>query len=131
MDKVQALHDFWSSFGIPAYDELTVPIEITDPDTGKLVKNEPPYITYETQLDDFDNTLYLTASIWYRDESWAAISAKEKEISQSIGRGGTTKHYDEGAFWIKKRSPWAQRLNDPDDDMIRRIILQYSIEFLD
>jgi hypothetical protein len=120
MDKLQALHDFWSSFGIPAYDELTVP------DGAEL-----PYITYEAASDDFENTLYLTASIWYRDESWASITAKEKQISEAIGRGGYTKHYDEGAFWLYKRSPWAQRMNDPDDDMIRRIILQYSIEFLD
>lgn len=125
MDKMHAYHQFWNSFGIPAFDELTVPDEING------IKVVPPYITYETATDDFDNTLFLTASIWYRDESWEAVTEKEKQIAEYIGRGGQTVHYDDGAFWIKKRSPWAQRMQDPDDDMIRRIILQYSIEFLD
>lgn len=120
MDKLQAYSKFWESFGIPAYDELTVP------DGAQL-----PYITYETATDDFDNTVFLTASIWYRGTSWAEVTAKEKQISQSIGRGGSTIKYDEGAFWIRKRNTWATRMQDPDDDTIRRIVLQYTVEFFD
>lgn len=119
MDKLQAFNQFWSSFGIPAYDENTVPDEA-----------KPPYITYQIASDDFGNALFLNASIWYRDTSWLAITQKEKEISARIGRGGCTVGYDGGAFWIVKGTPWAQRMVDTDD-MIRRIVLQYNIEFFD
>ena len=40
MDKSQALNTFWNSFGIPAYDEYTVP-------DGTSI----PYITYDTATD--------------------------------------------------------------------------------
>ena len=39
--------------------------------------------------------------------------------------------YDGGAFWIKKASPWAQRMAEASDDTIRRIFLNASIEFID
>lgn len=128
MDKLQAYSKFWESFGIPAFDELTVPIAS---DRKKMFGSEFPYITYETVSDDFDNTVFLTASLWYRESTWAGVTAKEKQISQSIGRGGTVVSYDEGAFWIRKRNPWATRMLDPDDDTIRRIVLQYTLEFFD
>ena len=120
MDKLQAYHQFWSSFGIPAYDALSVP-------TGAQL----PYITYETASDDFGETIFLSASLWYRGTSWADITQKEKLISDFIGRGGVQVSYDTGSFWIRKRNTWAQRMSDPDDDMIRRIVLQYTIEFFD
>lgn len=120
MDKLQAYNQFWNSFGIPAYDQYSVPDEA-----------KPPYITYQTASDDFKNGLFLAASIWYRGDSWAGATRKEKEISDFIGRGGTNIEYDNGAFWITKGSPWAQRMNDPEDDMIRRIVLQFNVEFFD
>lgn len=120
MDKLQAYNRFWNKFGIPAFDQYTVPHDAT-----------LPYISYETAADDFNHPVNLSASIWYRDSSWAAITAKEKEISEYIGRGGVCVPYDEGGFWLVKGSPWAQRMNDPDDDTIRRIVLNFSIEFID
>lgn len=120
MDKLQAYNQFWNSFGIPAYDESTVP------DDAK-----PPYITYSAASDSFGNGLFLTASIWYRDTSWAGATRKEREISEFVGRGGVNVAYDNGAFWLSKGSPWAQRMADPEDDMIRRIVLQINVEFFD
>ena len=120
MDKLQALNKFWNSFGIPAYDQFTVPDNA-----------EQPYITYETAYDDFNHPVALTASIWYRDFSWAAITAKEQEITEAVSRGGVTILYDDGAFWLVKGTPWAQRMDDPEDDIIRRIVFNYSIEFFD
>ena len=120
MDKLRAYNAFWNAFGIPAYDELSVP------DGAKL-----PYITYQTASDEFGNALFLNASIWYRDSSWADVTHKEQQIADFIGRGGVTVGYDGGSFWIQKGSPWAQRMADPEDDMIRRVVLQYNIEFFD
>lgn len=120
MDKIQSLHSFWSGFGLKAYDETSVP------DDAKL-----PYITYETSSDDFGNTLLQSASLWYYSSSWAAITNKEQEIADFIGRGGRMIAYDGGALWLNKATPWAQRMADPGDDMIRRIVLSVMVEFMD
>lgn len=120
MNKVQALNSFWSSFQLVAYDENSVPEEAP-----------LPYITYETSVDDFNHEIALTANLWYRDTSWKDITEKEMEISTYIGRGGRIKKYDGGAFWIKKGTPWAQRLPEQSDDMVRRIVMNYTIEYID
>lgn len=119
MNKIQALYNFWSGFDIPAYDESTVP------DTAAL-----PYITFEVATDDFGHEMPVTASLWYRSTKWDAITAKEEQIASAIGRGGIMLPYDGGVIWLKKSTPWAQRMAD-NDDMIRRIVLQLNIEFLD
>lgn len=131
MDKLRAYNAFWNAFDIPAFDELSVPDEIYDETLQKKVPLKPPYITYQTASDEFGNALFLNASIWYRDTSWADVTHKEQQIADFIGRGGHTVGYDGGSFWIRKGSPWAQRMADPEDDMIRRIVLQYIIEFFD
>ena len=120
MNKIQALNSFWNGFDLKAYDEYSVPDNIN-----------LPYITYEVSDSDFGDTLAQTASLWYRSSSWSEITAKEQEISNYITRGGRMIQYDGGAMWIQKASPWAQRLDDPSDDMIRRIVLNVTVEFLD
>lgn len=120
MNKIQSLHSFWSGFGLPAYDETSVPDEAT-----------LPYITYDVSSSDFGNTLMQNASLWYRSSSWAEITAKEQEIADFISRGGRMIAYDGGAMWLQKSSPWAQRMSESSDDMIRRIVLSISVEFLD
>lgn len=120
MNKYQALHSFWSGFSLKAYDETSVP------DGAEL-----PYITYEVSSNNFDHTLYQTASLWYRSSGWMDIQAKEQQIAEYIGRGGRTIKYDGGMMWIRMGSPWAQRMAEPSDDTIRRIILNIIIEFID
>lgn len=120
MNKMQALNAFWNGFALTAYDEHTVP------DDANL-----PYITYEASSDDFGNSLAQSASLWYHDPSWAAITTKEQAISDFIGRGGRMVPYSGGAIWIRKGSPWAQRMDDPNDGEIRRIVLNVIVEFLD
>lgn len=120
MNKIQTIHSFWSGFDLPAYDENVVPD-----------KAELPYITYEVSDDSFGTPLIQNASIWYRSSSWAEITEKEQEIADYITRGGRMLAYDGGAMWLQKGSPWAQRMADSSDDMIRRIVLTVYIEFLD
>lgn len=133
MNKMQALNAFWNGFNLKAYDENSVP------DGTQM-----PYITYEASSDDFGNEIPQSASLWYRSESWEDISLKEQEISAFIGKGGRMVPYDapvgyldgrllyaKSAFWIRKGSPWAQRMGDSTDENIRRIVLNINIEFLD
>ena len=119
MTAMQSLQHFWEGFGLTAYNEFTVPDETSF-----------PYLTYEATDDFFQNTLALNASLWYRSPSWAAITEKEQAIADFIGRGGRMIAFDGGAFWIKRGTPWAQRMDDPGDDMIRRIVLNVELEFI-
>ena len=118
MNKEQALQSFWASFTIPAYDESTVP------DDAQL-----PYITYSVSINDFKNPVVMTANLWYRDTSWNAITAKFAEIESALGIGGKVLHYEDGALWLYKGSPFAQRVRD-EDDMIRRIYLNIEAEYI-
>lgn len=117
MDKWGALQVFWSGFGLPAYDAITVPENAV-----------MPYITYEARVSDFDEKIGLTASLWYRSTSWAEISQKAEAISADIG-GGAGVEYDGGRLWITKETPFAQRMAEPTDDFVRRIVLQVSGEY--
>jgi len=118
MNKLQTLQAFWSGFGIPAYDENSVP------DEAQL-----PYITYDVSVDDFGNSVAQTASLWYKSTSWRDITEKEMEIAEFVGRGGRMIAYDNGAMWIRKANPWAQRMSD--SDTVKRMILNLEIEYLD
>ena len=119
-DKWTAIHTLWSSFGLTAYDEQTVP------------NDAPlPYITYEAQTADFDEKVYMTASLWYRSTSWADISQKAEAISNLIGDGYKVP-YDNGRMWVTKAVPFAQRMSamsEPSDEHVRRIVLQIAAEF--
>ena len=53
----------------------------------------------------------------------------DDEIEAQIGRGGITLSLDNCAVWIKKGSPFAQRMGD-SDDMVRRIYMNIEAEFL-
>lgn len=120
MDKFQAIHAFWSSFGLTAYDVNTVP-------TGEN-KPELPYITYDAVIGSLGAPVALSGSLWYRGASWGPITTKLLEIEAELGRGGVTLPVDGGAVWFTKGSPFAQRMSDPDDT-IRRILINIDAEF--
>ena len=128
MDKTQTLHAFWSGFGIPAFDENSVPDEKT---RIELYGSAFPYITYEATVDSFGSVVAQTASLWYRESGWTNITEKEQQISDYITRGGRMLAYDDGAIWIQRATPWAQRLSEESDDKVRRIILNVTVEYLE
>lgn len=121
MDKVQAIDAFWNSFGLPAFDENTVP---TDDSIAF------PYITYSVSTDSLGNTVPLSASLWYRSTSWVDITHKAEEIAQVIKAQQMPVKIDGGYVWFIGGAPFAQRMSDPSDDMIRRIYLNVSAEYL-
>ena len=119
MTKAAAIYQFWSSFGLTAYEENTVPTDAAF-----------PYITYQLVTDSFDSEIPLTASIWYRSESWAGINAKTDEISQKISRGGKIIPCDGGAIWLKRGQRFAQSMVDKSDSLIKRKYLNVTAEFM-
>ena len=119
MTKAAAIYQFWNSFGLTAYEENTVPHDA-----------DFPYITYQLVTDSFDRENPLTASLWYRSESWTDINAKTEEISQKISRGGKIISCDDGAIWLKRGQPFAQNMGDESDDLIKRKYLNITAEFM-
>lgn len=119
MDKFQAYDNFWNGFNLIAYDQSTVP------DDAEL-----PYITYSVSENDLNHPVSVSASIWYRSKRWDNVSLKLEEVSNRIGRGGVMIPFDDGSIWIKKGTPFAQRMSDPNDS-IRRISMNLEVEFID
>ena len=121
----QAIHNFWSSFGLTAYDENSVP------DNAKL-----PYITYSVNVGDITSgTVTTQASLWYRSMSWKEITEKSEEIRNYLGIGGVMIEHDDGAIWIKRGNTFAQRSaagssESEKDSSTRRVVLTVDIDFI-
>jgi hypothetical protein len=122
MDKEQALHKFWSGFGLTAYDENTVP-------DNALTTNGGKYLTYNVATASLDEPTLLYANLWYKSSSWAEITVKANEMSEMIGRGGAIVPFDGGKIWICRGTPFSQRMPD-EDDTIRRIYINVMAEYL-
>lgn len=122
LSKERALHQFWSGFGLKAYDEMTVP---TGDDAPAL-----PYITYEVITDNIGHPVTCTASIWYRSSTWTEITQIKDQIAEAIGYGHKMIKIDGGYMYLTRGTPFAQRMADDSDDMIRRIYVQLDCEYL-
>lgn len=119
MDKYQAIDSFWNSFSWKAYDEGTVPEDA-----------QMPRITYSVVTDSLGNPVMIPASLWDRSTSWETISKKVDEIARALTFGDPPAiKIDEGRLYLTKGSPFAQRMQEPSDDMIRRIYLNVDAEF--
>ena len=119
MTKAAAIYQFWSGFGLTAYEENTVPTDATF-----------PYITYQLVTDSFDREVAATASLWYRGESWTDINAKTEEIARFIGGGGCLLDCDSGFIWLKRGTPFAQNMGDESDDLIKRKYINVTVEYM-
>lgn len=124
MTKMQALYNFFSGFGIPAYEENS----IYAADTVLPL----PYITYSVSIGEWlSGNIPISASIWYRSASWKDISNKADEISAVLENGGIQIPCDGGYIWLKKSDgTFAQMMGDPSDKLIKRVILNISAEYL-
>lgn len=118
MDKEQALHQFWSQFGVEAFDRFTTPEEAAY-----------PRITYECATDNIGAQLILTGSLWDRSTSWKTVTDLLHTIEAKLGLGGQTINFEGGLLWVKKATPFSQRVGD-EDDSIRRIIVNIEVEFI-
>lgn len=123
MDKAQAIHSFWSGFGLTAYDELTY----YDLEDGV----DFPHITYNLLTDAVGDSVTLDGNVWYRSTSWETITKKVDEIAAYIGTGGKVIPIDTGYVWIRQGTPFSQRVAaENDDKLIRRVVIQIDVEYL-
>lgn len=118
MNKYEAQQAYWSRFGIPAYNELTVP---------ETERDRYPYITYQKVNGSLDGQVTASANIYYRSTSWREIDEKITEMEPLINHQIEI----EGGY-LKVRKPeanFAQQMSDPDP-AVRRYTLTVEVEFL-
>lgn len=121
MNKAEAIHDFWSSFGWTAIDENAM-WDTTD-DLGDR------HISYEVSTANLGDPVAMTASLWHLSSSWETISEKADQIAAYIGYGGRVIAIDGGYMWVKLGNPFAQRLA-VDHSNVRRIVLNVTADFI-
>lgn len=118
--KAAALHEFFSSFGIPAYPVSSVPEDTVF-----------PWLTYELAVGGWEEgEVSMTVNLWYYTESEAVPTLKAEEICHSIGIGGIPIPCDDGTIWIKLGSPRYQNLRDETDPKIKRRYMNITAEYL-
>lgn len=118
----QALYQFWSAFGIPAYEKNSVP---TGDDAPKF-----PYITYSTAKADFGKEVALSGNIWTRSTSWQQAIGFETQVYNAIGYGGKVIKIDNGAIWLKRGTPFSLPMGDDSDNTIKRKYINLTAEFI-
>lgn len=130
-NKEQALNEFWSSFGVLAFEENTVPDDATIEELIKaeVAPSKYPYITYQVITGDLNGPVFPTASIWDRSFSWERADLLANKISKSIQTMNTIK-LENGRVFIAKGSPFAQHMSEEGDASIRRVVLNIQAEFL-
>lgn len=120
MTKGEALHQFFSGFGMDAYAASSVPEDVVF-----------PYLTYELVTDNFDGgEVGLTVKLWFYTESEAIPNAKAQEVADALGIGGLLILCDGGFVWLKRGTPFAQSLKDATAPKIKSRYLNITAEYM-
>lgn len=112
-----ALQKFYSSFGVKAYEEHSVPKNAT-----------LPYITYELEEPDWREQITLTATLWGSGASYKPLYEIVDKISTEIGEG-LRMPANGGSLYIYKGSPFAQVI-DTGNDKVKGVYLLIGIHSL-
>lgn len=121
MTKAAAMCEFWSSFGLPAYEENSVPAGDEAPAF--------PYLTYTFIVGDNNEQVNINVSLWYRSTSWVRANAKADEIAKGIKERGALP-FDGGGIRLWKGTPFQQDMADEEDDQIKRVYLNVTAEYI-
>ena len=115
MTAAEAIYGFWSSFGVPAYEENAVP------DGAGM-----PYLTYRyAEGAEFAS---LTASLWSNSASWVPALETAGRISASLGRGGVTIPLGGTALlWILRDEPFSESLGTAEEPYVKRILFRVRV----
>lgn len=114
----QTLQKFFSSFGIPAYEEHTVP------DNAAL-----PYITYEVRVPDWRDQTSISASVWYAGTTFKPLYAKVDEIGEKLDEGLTVPVQGGGSLYLYKDTIFSQ-VTETGNDNVKVCYLQIGMHAL-
>lgn len=116
LDKWSVQKVYWSSFGLPAYEENTVPDDAV-----------MPYLTYQAVSGQLGGLPNATANLFYKGTSWAKIMQEVGTIEKFIDR---QMFFDGGIMKVRKPlQNFAQPMPE-SDKKVRRMRLNVEIEFL-
>lgn len=101
-----ALKRFFGSFGIPAYEEHSIPDDVT-----------LPYITYELVDPDWRSQGTVSANVWYGGTSLTPILSKVDEIADRIGEGIRIPIESGGCVYLFKQTQFAQMVSTENDNI--------------
>lgn len=118
LNAPQTIQSFFEGFHVDAYDENVVPENAVF-----------PRITYAYAEGDLDGPVSMPVSLWDRSYTWTRVSSLLGSVRNAIPQGGILLTYDGGKIWLKRGTPFAQRMSD-EDDAIRRIYINIEAEFL-
>lgn len=110
-----ALQKFFSGFGLPAYEENSVP------DDAEL-----PYITYEIAAGDWLDQTSISATVWYKGTSYIGLFKKIDEIEKKVD-GGLSIQTVDGVVYLFKDTPFSQPINTTDDK-VKAVTLLFGIQ---
>lgn len=112
------LHDFFEGFGIPAYEENTVPDDA-----------EAPYITYDLSVPDWRNPSSISATIWYKSTDYTDVLNKADEICKKIEEGLRLPVKSGGCVYLYKDNPFS-RVIPTEKDNVKAVTLNIGLHAL-
>lgn len=112
INAASTLYQFFSSFGIPAYESHSVP------DDAEL-----PYITYVLNDGNWTSAVSIIATVWYKDTSLRGLSEKVDEIKKAVGEGLSFSIPEGGAIYLYRDTPFAQMQNTGKDGVVAAYLL--------
>ena len=108
MTRNEAIHNFWSSFGMPAFRDTSVPHDTPF-----------PYLTYQYSTGAFGKTVSLTVRMWFYTESEALPDGYAERLEKALNRGGAKVVYDNGAVVFSRGNPFCIAQNGQDDNNLK------------
>lgn len=124
MTKAEAIYQFFGGYGLPAYEESSVPVYS---DANQTTEIHPPYITYQMADADFwGGSIAVTADIWDHSDSWTLAEETAAAIAADILPFKKLR-CDDGYILITKGSPFSQNVAD---DIYKRKALNLWLTFV-
>lgn len=116
LDKWSVQKVYWSSFGLPAYEENTVPDDAV-----------MPYLTYQAVNGQLGGVPNASANLYYKGTSWAKIMQEVDHMEKFIDR---QMFFDGGIMKVRKPlQNFAQPMPEAVKN-VRRMLLTVEVEFL-
>lgn len=116
--KAEAIYAFLASFGIETYETYSVPDDAAF-----------PRLTYDLVTGDFGQQNTMPVNLWYRSTTLVWINAMVDKIADRITAGGIILPCDGGHLHLYCGSPFAQSMDDPEDDLVKRKYLNITIRY--
>lgn len=111
----EALYNFWSSFGLPAFVENAVPDD-----------QELPYITYRLAFPEWRSQMSIYGTVWVRSTSYAPLANIVNTIDMKLGEG-LQLETERGVIFLYKDINFAQ-IQPQDDLSVKAAYLSLILE---